>query len=131
VSGTATALSIADACHRCDVDASGGGTLLICVHQFTVAFGARALTLDSERLFRSYARFAHAPCRRCTLLARGGDRTGRTQLSTRPVYTRLPDVEARVGAARRPPDTARGGAAQAGTAVKSTPSRKRNDRPLY
>jgi hypothetical protein len=45
---------------------SGGGTLLICVHQFTVAFGARALTLDSERLFRSYARFAHAPCRRCT-----------------------------------------------------------------
>ena len=45
----------------------------------------------------------HAVVGRCTLLARGGDRTGRTQLSTRPVYIRLPDVERRpacgVGAA--------------------------------
>ena len=33
---------------------SGGGTLLIRVHRFTVAFAARDDALDSERLFFVY-----------------------------------------------------------------------------
>jgi len=47
---------------------SGGGTLLICVHQFTVAFGARDDT--RQRASVSFVcPIAHAPCCRCTLLA--------------------------------------------------------------
>lgn len=107
---------------------SGGGTLLICVHQFTVAFGARDDT--RQRASVSFVcPIAHAPCRRCRLPWRlAAIARGVRSSSTHPVYTRLPDVEARVGARRHPTPPGEGPRRRASS---STPSRKRNDRPLY
>ena len=93
---------------------SGGGTLLICVHQFTVAFGARDDTRQRASEFRSYAR--DCACAMPSLqiaVALGGDRTGRTQLEYPSCLHSTAGCRGPRGRAAAP-DTARGGAAQAG-----------------